>query len=117
MTAATSAEPSSGRSPRNGPSSGRRPWRHSCQNCWSANRSRRDLPSSVIFGFVQSQLAGHPGDGACELLAAGVGGAAHLAGDVGPLAALGAQVGQAPLLVAEPVAERREQLPPLDDLT
>ena len=37
-------------------------------------------------------------------------------GDVGPLAALAAQVGQLPLLVGEPVAEGGEQLAALDDL-
>src|SRR5437763_12681736 len=105
MTAAASTADRPGREARKARRSGRCPCRHSCQYCWSAERSRREmregrgLPLSLIVDFFQSQLAGDTGDGPGQLLAAGLGRAADLPGDVGPFASQGAQVGELPLLV------------------
>src|SRR5262249_11171307 len=76
---------------RKAPTSGRWPWRPSDHRRWSG--AARLRAGSDIERLVQAQFGGNAGDGAGQLLAAALGGPADLAGDVGPLAALGAQVG------------------------
>src|SRR6478672_3955961 len=72
--------------------------------------------SSLIVRSCQAQFAGNPFDRPVELDAAGVGRAAEPGRDVGPGEALGAQVGQLPLLGTEAVAELLEQFAPGDGL-
>src|SRR5262245_28685230 len=75
---------------RNSARVGRWPRRHSSCNC-SAGSSW--LIAGLLGVLRQAEVAADAGQGALELLAAPLGGAAHLGGDLGPLAALAAQVG------------------------
>src|SRR5579885_1523727 len=66
--------------------------------------------SSGLAGVVPLELLLHPIEGSRQLLAAGPRRAPEPVGDLGPVAALGAEVGQEPLLVGEAAAVLLEQL-------
>src|SRR5262249_36805858 len=71
------------------------------------------LLSSFMIVLFQAEFLDDAVQGAGELLAPGLGGAAQLAGDLVPAMAGGAQVGDLPFLVVQAVPNLLEQLPAL----